>query len=148
VTERDFTGPAASNSQILASENRGSGLASGAGQLPVLPDLLNRRLIFIKDLRVPSWSCPDGSAGVGDDVNRAAAFLAKENMDEPLSFLAEPQISASSSPAGGFRSLDPLSISANSVGVLPKPSEKLNRESVDCSVANVQCSLATLSDSG
>lgn len=102
----------------------------------------------MKDLGVvPSRSgCPDGSAaGVGDDVNRATVFLAKENMDDRLSFFAGPPVpSAPLSSAAHLRSIEPLSISEDLDTAPPKPAEKLNRKSV---TADVRKSLGAPSDS-
>lgn len=129
--------PAASSSQILDSEKGETVMGSIAGHMWLRPDLLNRGLVWC-GLAVSLSFCVDGSVRVGDDVNREKAFLAKENMDEPFSFLAKPHTSLRLSPIES--SINPASISANMMfaEVLRSLIGQFNSTSVECCLVNTR----------
>ena len=114
----------------------------------LLPDLLNRRQVLRVDLGVSSFSAATKSVEGGDDVT---AFLARENMDGPFSFLAGAEVDGQTSspfnPRNRFRSADPLSILGDKAfdDVLTKRVEKLNRDGVDSSIAD-RCSSISVFD--
>lgn len=110
------TCPVGSKERIFSSEHGESTLGSTAGLHEVLwlEDLLSLRLVLC-DLGDSSFSCPDNkSAEIGDDFSRPTAFFAKENNEDPFSFLLEPGVQSTLSPVNGFRSF--ASGSANSAG--------------------------------